>query len=365
MPYIKPRGVPQARIWVIFERPFSTDVEKCSLLSGGLSFVYEKMFREAGLDINSVYFTSRAPDNEVRDGYVNLDAELEHHKPPIVLVAEDCAGWFLPELREKNSISTSPGQFAKYAGSLLSSSKLTYPHYCMPVYSPLRCTQDWQERNITTYVDLQKIRDEFEYWKKHGVLQPLPSRVLKYHDMELDELLSYLDRFSNAKVLSDDIENPMYRSKDYAPHPGYPLLIGLADSSSFGISFKLFRDKPAENRELWRRLDKLLYEVPVLVGQNFFNYDAMFHEAVGFRIRLDRVQDTLVRHHILWPELGHKLQFMTRQYTREPYYKDESSHWTIKSLDRYRRYNALDATVTLEIFLGQEEEFKQKPHLAA
>ncbi|SRR6266567_541754 len=365
MPYIKPKGSPNARIWCIFNHPFSSDTEKGSLLSGGLGFVYEKMFKEAGLDMNSVYFTSRAPDTDVKDGFVNLDADLNHYKPPIILVAEDIAGWFLPELREKNGISTSPGQMAKYAGSLLSTDKLSYPHYMMPVYSPMRAVQDWQERNITTYVDFQKARDEFEYWKRHGTLQPLPTRVLKFHDMDMDELITYLDRFSNAKILSDDIENPVYSSKQYAPHPGYAFLLGLSDSPDFGISFKLFREKPIENRELWRRLDKLLYEVPILIGQNIFNYDALHHNAIGFRVRLERLQDTLIRHHILWPELSHKLQFLTRQYTREPFYKDEGSHWTMKSLDRYRRYNALDAAVTMEVYLGQEQEFKQKPHLAA
>jgi hypothetical protein len=105
-----------------------------------------------------------------------------------------------------------------------------------------------------------------------------------------------------------------------------------------------------------------LYEHEIL-GQNFFNYDAYYYDALGFRIRMDVVKDTLHRHHILWPELSHKLQFLTRQYTREPYYKDESSHWTPKQLDRYRRYNCLDACITYEVYLGQEEEFTQRSHL--
>jgi hypothetical protein len=105
----------------------------------------------------------------------------------------------------------------------------------------------------------------------------------------------------------------------------------------------------------------LFYDAPVLLGQNFFNYDALFHEMLGFRIRKDRIQDTLIRHHILWPELSHKLQFMTRQYTREPYYKDEGHGWTMKHLNSYRKYNCLDATVTYEIYQAQEEEFNDRP----
>jgi hypothetical protein len=200
------------------------------------------------------------------------------------------------------------------------------------------------------------------YWKANKQLKPLLSRTLKYDDLELDELLFYLERFRSAKLLSNDIENPVWNSKRYSPHPGYPFLIGLADSKDFGISFKLFRDTPAQNRALFKKLYQVFSEVPIL-GQNFFNYDALFEEACGFRIKLESVQDTLIRHHVLWPELSHKLQFMTRQYTREPYYKDEGHSWSFKYLNRYRRYNALDATVTMEIYEAQEKEFNLKPHL--
>jgi hypothetical protein len=54
---------------------------------------------------------------------------------------------------------------------------------------------------------------------------------------------------------------------------------------------------------------------------------------------------------------------MTRQYTREPYYKDDGHHWSVKHMDKLRRYNCLDVCVTYEIWEAQEEEFRQKPHL--
>jgi hypothetical protein len=61
--------------------------------------------------------------------------------------------------------------------------------------------------------------------------------------------------------------------------------------------------------------------------------------------------------------LSHKLQFMTRQYTREPYYKDDGHHWTLKYMDKFRRYNCLDACVTREIYDAQELEFNERPQL--
>jgi hypothetical protein len=314
--------------------------------------------------MSDCYITSRAPNTDDTHAFQNLESMLNQVKPPLILVLGDVAGYFLPELREPKSYGTSAGQLQKYAGSLLHCDMLQYPHYMIPMYDPMRCVQDWTERNVSTYIDLGKVKDELEFFNKNNALKPLPERVLKYGNMELDEILSYLDRFRNATILSDDIETVYPRKGSaYLPHPGYPITLGLADSAMFGISFNLFREKPSENRELWRRLDKLFYDAPILLGQNFFNFDALFHNALGFRIRLDRVQDTLLRHHILWPELSHKLQFMTRQYTREPYYKDEGHGWSIKHMDKLRRYNCLDVCVTYEIYEAQELEFKQRPQL--
>ena len=362
MPYIYPKGQPTSRIWFIFAVPYASCVSRGSLLSGGMGGVFLKMLQEAGIEPNVCFFTSRAPNTDEPHAFQNLEASLAYYKPPFVVVVGGVAGWFLPDLRGRNTVATDAGQLDKYAGSLLEAPNLDYPHFCIPMYGPERAVQDWTERNVTVYVDLQKLKDEFLYWQKYGQLQKLPERTLIYQDIDFDELLSHLERFKNAKMLADDIENPFYDSKEYGV-PGYPFLMGLADSAKFGISFKLFRENPSENRILWRTLDELFYNVPVLLGQNFFNYDALYHKMLGFRVRLDSIQDTLIRHHILWPELSHKLQFMTRQYTREPYYKDEGHGWTFKHLDRYRRYNCLDACVTYEIWEAQEEEFKQRPHL--
>jgi len=102
--------------------------------------------------------------------------------------------------------------------------------------------------------------------------------------------------------------------------------------------------------------------VPQL-GQNFFNFDLFRYEALGFDIPTKNCQDTLIRHHILWPELPHKLQFLTRQYTRQPYYKDEGKMWNMKDMRQLRRYNCLDVCVTMEVYLQQELEFNERPYL--
>jgi hypothetical protein len=58
------------------------------------------------------------------------------------------------------------------------------------------------------------------------------------------------------------------------------------------------------------------------------------------------------------------LQFLTRQYTREIFYKDEGHSWNLKNMNKLRRYNCLDVCVTYEVYDEQEEEFKRRGHLA-
>lgn len=363
MPYIHPRGDPASRIWLILDHPYPSDIPRGYLFSGGMGFVYEKMLREAALDINNIYVCSLHSDTDDPHATSSVDGALAHYQPPFILVANEIGVKYLDEMKPRQQKDSYRTQLNKYVGSLLQSKKFSWPHYVMPVYGPDRCVQDWTERNVSTYIDLQKIRDEFLFWKTHGTIQSLRARKLVYRDLDTDEILNYFDSFRSASYLSTDIESVYPKAKSaYFPHPGYPITIGLAPSADLGISFNLFRESPAASREVWRKLDELFYNSSI-IGQNFFNFDALFLEALGFRINLDKVSDTLIRHHILWPELSHKLQFLTRQYTREPYYKDEGKHWSMKNMTQLRRYNCLDVCCTYEVFEGQEEEFKQRPHL--
>lgn len=368
MPYITPRGDPKAPIWFILAAPYGSDIPKGFLLSGGMGSVFDKMLKESNIDLRDCYFCCRAPNSDDSHAFANLDGALSNYHPPFIGVLGEVGAWFLPaELQERGQQNTdfSKGQLQKYAGSLLKCQKLNYDHYMMPLYGPDRCIADWAERNVTTYVDLQKLKGELDYWKKYQKLMPLPERTLVYGDLEIGELVSYIESFksNSGKILSVDIETVYPKpGSAFLPHPGYPITVGLADSAVFGLSFSLFRDIPQENRILWRSLESLLKSARIL-GQNFFNFDALFFQSLGYEITLEKVQDTLIRHHILWPELSHKLQFMTRQYTREPYYKDEGHGWSIKNMNRLRRYNCLDVCVTMEIYEAQETEFAARLHL--
>jgi uracil-DNA glycosylase len=364
MPLIHPKGSPSSRIWFIADAPFSSDIPKGYIFSGGMGWVFDKMCADACL--KDYYITCRRPNTDDAHAFKIIENELNQYKPPFIVPFGSTGAFFCDCLKQAKAQKSYIGQLSKYVGSFLTADNnlLSYPHYIMPMYGIEKLVANWSERNITTYFDMQKLREEYYYWRQHGSLQPLPQRTLIYKELSLDELLKYFESFKQAKLLSVDIET-CYPKGDsvFKPHPGYPITVGIAPSSQLGLSFNLFRDSPAETRILWRELDVLLSNARIL-GQNFFNFDAHFLRALGFNINLASITDTLIRHHILWPELPHKLQFMTRQYTRETFYKDEGHHWNLKNMLKLRRYNCLDVCVTYEVYEQQEDEFRERKEVA-
>lgn len=368
MPYIYPKGSPSSQVWVLIDQPLADDYLRGYLYSAPIGFVFDKMMQEAGF--KDYYVCAYRPDTDHTQAYANLVGALNQYKPPIIIPLGDIGRILCPELirvaKRIGAVDQNNSEIQKYAGSILVSPHLTYPHYVIPTFDPLDIIKQWKLRDIVISCDLGKAQLELEHFKKYGQLKPLPERIAKIHFDCFDELLSIINAMLGSVLLSNDIETIYPKaptktqpSQFYRILPGYPITIGLSTSTDFGISFNLFRDSVVETRELWRVLAKLLWEVPSL-GQNFFNFDACYYEALGFRLPLEKCRDTMIMHHLLWPELPHKLQFLARQYTREPYWKDEGAGWSIKNMDKMKRYNCKDVMCTLEIYNEMLEEFKQR-----
>lgn len=346
---LSPKGSPSERLWIIAEEPLSKDKDRGFLFSSAMGWSYDKLLHEAGL--SSYYCTYFESEAEAL-------AELDRYRPPLIVCLDTSSNALIPNIQSREQVGL-------WASSLLISSKLSYPHYIIPTFGPETCISDWTERQVVKYIDYGKIRGELDFWQQHHYLQPLPSRKLVI-DLPLPALLfEFAQWLANPAIqyLSVDIETiyPKEKSEFYG-HPGYPVTVGIAISPSYGISFSLFQDTTENTIRLWRALATLL-AAKEIIGQNFHAFDAWFFEMLGMPINRFKIQDTMFRHAVLWPELSHKLQFQTRQYTRQPYYKSEGHGWSMKDMDRLKRYNALDCCTTFEIWLEQEKEFDERPHL--
>jgi hypothetical protein len=365
---LETKGSSTSDVYVLVERPLAADADKGYLYSSGLGYVFDKMMQNAGIPDYCV--KALRPDLQDNNSCGNWLGAITQYKPAVIIPLDGAGKWLLDQLRVfKNTKKTrdSDSEIAKYAGSVMQSPRLNWPCYIIPTYGPAACVKDWKLRDIVTSIDLGKAASELAYFRANArTLEPLPQITSKIDFESFDELLYILDQMRGSEYISNDIETIYPRaptktqpSQFYKILPGYPITVGLATNTTFGISFELFRNSIVETRELWKRLAILLRD-SFSVGQNFFNFDANFYEMLGFKLPLEHCRDTMILHHLLWPELPHKLQFLARQYTRQQFWKDEGAGWSLKNMAQMKRYNVKDVCVTMEIFYAELEEMKAR-----
>lgn len=314
----------------------------------------ERWFSAASLDPQACsIITVDKPSELIKD--------LNVAKPTIIIplattYTTDALNVLFPSFVNKR---TQRVELAKWRGSILCCEQLSWDHYVVPAFAPAQIFSAWGERQ-NAILCIAKAAEEYTYYAKHGKLQPVPQRQL-YDSPSADDCIDYLNGLLSSPaetVVSIDIENiGVYRGKYKTPQRNrVPYVIGFSYDHAIGMSIGLTEYDWSKQVKLWRLIDAVLC-TKRQVGQNYYTHDLPWMQYIGFSPAIRDVHDTLVRHHALWPELSHKLDFQTFQYTREPYYKDEGKNWTVKEKAKMKRYNCKDVCVTLEIFNEQEKEF--------
>lgn len=367
---IENRGRPDSKIWFVMDKPYPKDMDKGIILSSGLGYTFKKTWELSKISEEPyVYslFPTIGATYDFKTQASHLITELETYKPPIIcLTNETLLKYFIPEL-EKSVATNKNSLLEKYNGSLLKSSFISHDHYITSLYPPDYIASHWDYHEIYSFIDLGHVREELDYFIANGSCQPIPQRNIltnpDYH--ALMSYLTFIKEGYEKKMhlyVSTDIETIRTKAKTYyaeRSHPGYPYTCSFATDPYNAISFSFWDYESNQSYQIWKLIDHILYHIPQ-IGQNFFQFDAHFLKAMGFRLNLTKVEDTRIRHHILWPEMSHTLQFQTKHYTRQPYYKDEGKTWTPKNKTSLMHYNCLDTLVTYEIFLEQEKELIQR-----
>lgn len=366
--YVGIRGNPRGGVCLAGEAPGANEDQLGLPFVGYSGQLLDKMLTEVGFDTHTeCYFTnpykSRSPANDIkRIDELGIDLALFHNQffeelntyRPTIIVAcgKTPTNLLCPETKPKkrNSSSEDREGFGSWRGSLLQSPFLNWPHYVIPMYHPAFVLRQYSEREICHLI-LERAKEEYDYWKLHTTLNPLPSRILSVNP-SFGEAYDFLNRCTNStRPISVDIE--LLRRK-------VPYTVSFAISKAEAMSLSFWNYPVSDLRLLWRKMD-VIFQTKRQIGQNYTSFDAHWLRAMGFNVNLSLVEDTLIRHHILWPGLRHKLEFQGMQYTRQPYWKEEGKSWSLREgLDKLMHYNALDAAVTYEIWEAQEEEFRDR-----
>jgi len=187
-----------------------------------------------------------------------------------------------------------------------------------------------------TFIDMAKLRHIL-----HENIQTPPKRNLLTYQPGMSHLVfvQELDRLCSCQSVAFDIET--FR--------GTVTAISFAGCAERAISVPLTGQFSLEQEvTLLQAIDRLLRSPAWKIAHNcLYDIPFLYH---SLHLQVSNMWlDTMVAHHILYPELPHGLEFLCAQYTLQPYYKDMRKEVKTPSYSSVAwEYNALDACIPWE-----------------
>jgi uracil-DNA glycosylase len=205
--------------------------------------------------------------------------------------------------------------------------------------------------------DMEKVRRHSEF-PELG----LPKRNLIV-EPSFDEAMAFLDSMHEGDYVATDIEirNHQISCISFCNTPAEAISIPLmtyGERSFYG---------PTNETRLWLKMAEVLRNPDTMkVNQNIlFDLHVLWYKnGIDYAGPLG---DTMLAHHIIYPDLPKGLDFICSVCTDEPYYKDEGKIWNkaIKDWPEFYRYNAKDAAIALEAWLELEPLLDEEGYRAS
>ena len=179
---------------------------------------------------------------------------------------------------------------------------------CLPTYHPAGVIYQWNLRG-TVVADLMKAQNEA---RSPDVVRPERSIQVAPDIDDLEEMTGMI--LENAKILAPDIEtlNGQIRCIGFAWTRSDALVVPFINSLS-GAHY--WFDEATELRA-WNCVRRLLESPIPKVFQNGL-FDLQYLTRAGINVR-NCQHDTMLLHHVLYPELPKGLGFLGSIYTNQP-----------------------------------------------
>lgn len=324
-------GPSNARIAIIGEAPGAHEDAQLKPFVGPAGSVLEQCLHGAGLIRSEVYLTNvvkvRPKGNNIEPFFNGktfsaegiswvreLREELDALQPNIVVAAG------------KTALAALTGQTAitKLRGYILDTIELRYTKKCLPTIHPAACLYNQgggakgsiAASGVKPYHNRYVITCDLRKAKEHSLTPELhrPERQLVYRYDRVEEVLEWLDYFAEQPLVSFDIEVTNYEVS----------CIAFSSSPSIACSVPIaHRWTEQEEAQIWRGIQKVLgNDRSVKVGQNLI-FDCHFLlTRCGVEVR-GPIQDTMIAHSIIYPELPKGLGFLGSLYCgAQAYWKD-------------------------------------------
>ncbi len=328
-----------ARIAIVGEAPGATEDAQLRPFVGQAGNVLEQCLNGAGLiraecyltnvikvkprgnDI-SPFFDGKSFSAEGWEWVKELREELDHVKPNIVVA---CGKTALAALTGQTAIT-------KLRGYLLETIGLEHVKKCIPCIHPAATLYGQKggdfgglsTSSVSPYIYRYVITCDLRKAKELSDSPELvrPSRQLVYNFDSVGEVMDWLDYFRQQPLVSYDIEVVNYEIS----------CIGFSSSPDIAISVPLaYKWTLEEEATIWRGIQAVLGNpATIKVGQNLIFDTHFLLTRCGIEVR-GPVQDLMVGHHIVYPDLPKGLGFLGSIYCgAQSYWKDMVTFKNIK-----------------------------------
>jgi uracil-DNA glycosylase len=261
----------------------------------------------------------------LRKEYTNelarLYSEIERENPNIIIALGATAAWALLGTSGIKSIRGAPSG-TNNVGRSATGVSLSRTYKVLPTYHPAAVLRDWSLRPIVLS-DLDKA-------KRYSTTELLsrPERFI-WVEPSIEDLLEFEQRFINeASYLSIDIETKLDQIT----------CIGFAPSPDVGLVVP-FWSKAKSNGNYWPSLEEELKAwdyvrkwcmKPGVFQNGMYDVHRLWRT---YGIPTNPVEDTMLMHHTLQPEMEKGLAFLGTIYTDEASWKFMSRADTLKKED--------------------------------
>lgn len=318
-------GPTSAKIAIVGEAPGQHEDIKLQPFVGPAGTVLEQCLHAAGLIRSEVYLTNvvkvRPRNNDIapyfdpRKGFTaagmewveQLKTELAERKPNVVVA---CGATALAALTGARSI-------LKYRGYFMSSRDFPTQLKVLPCIHPSAALRGMYLYRHLIALDLKKARAE-----SHTPELVRPARQLVYEFGSVSEVLEWLAYYEKADRVCFDIEVLNYELA----------CISFSSSPDIAISVPLTRAWTEQDEaEIWLGIQRVLGNPrSVKVGQNLIFDIHFLLTRCGIVVR-GPIEDTMMAHSVMYPEMKKGLEFLVSVYCgTQQYYKDMVKFENIK-----------------------------------
>ena len=343
-------GTEDSNIALILDFPPKDAHYKGDLLSGRAGYTLHNLLNNAGIPINRCFITycHEVTDNK---GLINTKGAFSEQglriKEEVLERFKDVkCNIIVPLGAFSCAVFTGDHRIKFNRGSLSWNAEIK--RKILPTFSPGSIMFQAPERLMSS-MDLKKVLVNSE---TPDYKEPKHTFHINPTTTEVDNFLDYCREAKTT--VSIDIETLN----------GFVFCIGFAVDTDTAMCVNFDNRTIEEEVLLWQMCARFLEDetIPKL-GQNLI-FDIWF---LAYRHRCyvkGYIDDTMVAHHIIYPDLPKGLGTLTTLHTDEPYYKEEGGYWKGGIGDRtsFLNYNCKDVITTLKVW-EKIKQYIEKPSL--